>query len=98
MDYQQLYKPCDWLTASVVMVFIPTDGHGYRGNGSRISVGQHHREEYAKYTGNISTSSLLCNLVGHREIRSVNAALQKQQGRLRFIKAACKVRKTFYTS
>lgn len=39
MDYQQLYKPCDWLAASVVTVFIPTDGHGYRGNGSRISIG-----------------------------------------------------------
>lgn len=39
MDYQQLYKPCDWLTAPVVMVVIPTDGHGYRGNGSRISIG-----------------------------------------------------------
>ena len=31
--------PCDWLTASVVMVFIPTDGHGYCGNSSRISIG-----------------------------------------------------------
>lgn len=39
MDYKQLNKPCDWLTASVVMVFIPTDGHGYRGNGNRIGTG-----------------------------------------------------------
>lgn len=38
MDYKQLYKPDDWLTASVVMVFIPTDGRGYRSNGSRISI------------------------------------------------------------
>lgn len=34
-----MYKLCDWLTASVVMVFIPTDGHGYRGNFSKISIG-----------------------------------------------------------
>ena len=39
MDYQQLCTPCDWLSASVVMVFIPTDGHGYCGNSSRISIG-----------------------------------------------------------
>lgn len=34
-----MYKLCDWPTASVVMVFIPTDGHGYRGDGSEISIG-----------------------------------------------------------
>lgn len=33
-----MYKPPYWLTASVVMVFIPTDGHGYRGNGSQLSI------------------------------------------------------------
>ena len=31
-----MYELRDWLAASVVMVFIPTDGHGYRGNGSKI--------------------------------------------------------------
>lgn len=73
MDYQQLYKLCDWLAASVVMVFIPTDGHGYCGNGSRLSIGSITGKNMLR---NTSASSLLSNLVGHREI-SVNTAARE---------------------
>lgn len=41
----QLYKPCDWRTAFVVIVFIPTDG--YQGRG-RLGITERPGEEDAR--------------------------------------------------